>query len=165
MPGPSPDTHQIALEERREQDSVATEDRLYLKFALDDTSSRGRATPFVSSIKKDEPIVTRSELWSYYCQPSLPILSTSMVSPPNFFQKFTTMEIMYSSLFSLLDLFRLKDRSNEGSWATWIFFYSVPIASHCSRIWPRPRPRIIMHCQRCVWRMCRSLGRRHKIRL
>jgi hypothetical protein len=33
-----------------------------------DDAGRDRAPLFVSSIRKDEPIVTRKELWSYYRQ-------------------------------------------------------------------------------------------------
>ena len=79
MSGPLPDLRQIALDERQEQDSVAIGDRHDFKAVLDDKSNGGSAPPFVSSIRKDEPIVTRRELWSYYRQSSFPILSTSMV--------------------------------------------------------------------------------------
>ena len=99
MSGPLPDLCQIALDERREQDSVVIEDRHDFKTVLDDKSNGSRAPPFVSSIRKDEPIVTRRELWSYYRQSSFPDLNTSMVLS-FFFQKFTIMETMYSSLFS-----------------------------------------------------------------
>jgi hypothetical protein len=30
-------------------------------------AKRGKGPLFISSISKDEPLVTRKELWSYYC--------------------------------------------------------------------------------------------------
>lgn len=35
---------------------------------------------FVSSLQPDEPVVTRKELWSYYCQSSLSLTSSSLKS-------------------------------------------------------------------------------------
>lgn len=46
-------------------DSVEVVDGVEYKGASPPQSSRGPV--FVSSISKDEPIVTRKELWSYYC--------------------------------------------------------------------------------------------------
>jgi hypothetical protein len=33
----------------------------------DNVGKRSKGPTFVSSITKDEPVVTRKELWSYYC--------------------------------------------------------------------------------------------------
>lgn len=34
----------------------------------DDSSKKSKATVLISSINKNEPIVTRRELWAYYCE-------------------------------------------------------------------------------------------------
>lgn len=39
--------------------SIASEDR---------PRKSGKGTVLISSLSKDEPIVTRKELWSYYCE-------------------------------------------------------------------------------------------------
>ena len=51
--------------------------------------------PLLSSIRKDEPIVTRRELWSYYRQSSFFFPSYCLTS---WFLKYTTTEIMYVNL-------------------------------------------------------------------
>jgi len=62
-----------------EEVSVAIADRPDTK-TVDYSGGDGKAPVFVSSIRKDEPIVTRRELWSYYRQSSfLSLLSTAVV--------------------------------------------------------------------------------------
>lgn len=91
MSGPSPatpqddnDFGQNALEDKQEEAVIEIDDlnRLDPK-TTDDAGGRGKvlAPWFVSSISKDEPIVTRIELWSYYCQSSHPpvVLSANFV--------------------------------------------------------------------------------------
>ena len=58
------DENSDALEDKQELASVEIGDR------SDDAGGRERVPEplFVSSIRKDEPIVTRIELWSYYRQ-------------------------------------------------------------------------------------------------
>ena len=100
------------------------------------------------SVMKDEPIVTRRELWSYYRQSFYFIEITflnSTVSSRNFFHsKYITMEIMYVNLFFPQWQNLLKVRSNKGSWAKRIYYDFVPIVSQRSRIRPLTRARIIM---------------------
>ena len=56
-----------ALEDKQEPVSVEIGNGFDTK-TTDDASGRDRAPEplFVSSIRKDEPVVTRIELWSYY---------------------------------------------------------------------------------------------------
>ena len=65
------DENRDALEDNLNQELVSVEisNRSNVK-TTDDTGGRDRAPEplFVSSIRKDEPIVTRIELWSYYRQ-------------------------------------------------------------------------------------------------
>lgn len=69
MSKPSPLTSgQDLLEEKREEVSVAISAD---SIAVDRAGNGGRP-PLLSSIGKDEPIVTRRELWSYYRQSSFP---------------------------------------------------------------------------------------------
>ena len=119
---------QKVLEEKREEDSVEIGD---LKTSINDTTSGGPI--FVSSIRDDEPIVTRRELWSYYRQSSFfshPECYCGLIS--------TLFTVYYNGdnvcTFYLVSLFRLKDRSNQGSWTTRIFYDFVPIIGQCSRI-------------------------------
>ena len=58
------DGNRDALQDKLELVSVGNGNR------LDDTGGRDRASKplFVSSLRKDEPVVTRIELWSYYRQ-------------------------------------------------------------------------------------------------
>lgn len=57
----------------------------------DSTAPRTGVT-FVSSIRKDEPIVTRKELWSYYCE----FLFFVSICPAEVDPKCTTTAIMYA---------------------------------------------------------------------
>jgi hypothetical protein len=74
MSGPSPvtprdcnDLSQNALEDEQKEAAVEIGNNLELK-STDDAGGRDRVLVplFISSIRKDEPIVTRRELWSYY---------------------------------------------------------------------------------------------------
>ena len=58
-----------ALEDKQELPSVEIGNPLDIR-TTDDAGGRDRAPEplFVSSIRRDEPIVTRIELWSYYRQ-------------------------------------------------------------------------------------------------
>ena len=67
MSGPSLHLGQKVLKEKQEEDSVQNEGNIDLKTSIGNTSGGRGAPAFVSSIRKDEPIVTRRELWSYYC--------------------------------------------------------------------------------------------------
>ena len=94
MSRPSPLTSQVSddsgqkeLEEKQEEVSVViSPDPINVVIA----GSGGRP-PLLSSIGKDEPLVTRRELWSYYRQLSFFLLEIIL----NSLSKFTTMEIMY----------------------------------------------------------------------
>ena len=62
---------------------------------VDGASSGGR--PPLSSIRRDEPIVTRKELWGYYCQSSFPLeRRCGFIS--KIFSECITTEIMYTDL-------------------------------------------------------------------
>jgi hypothetical protein len=64
----SNDSAQTALEEKQNDVSVAIGSDP-IDFITVDGPSNGRQTPlFVSSNRRDEPVVTRRELWSYYRQ-------------------------------------------------------------------------------------------------
>jgi hypothetical protein len=56
------------LEDKQELASVEIGNRSDIKTKDDAGRDRALEPLFVSSIRKDEPIVTRKELWSYYRQ-------------------------------------------------------------------------------------------------
>lgn len=59
------DLGQNMPEEEKKEASVTIDDHI-ISETKDSASSEDRPMVFVSSIMKDEPIVTRRELWSYY---------------------------------------------------------------------------------------------------
>ena len=87
------DSSQSSLEEKKKDIPVAISANHIDLVTVDGASSGGR--PPLSSIRRDEPIVTRRELWSYYCQSSFPLERRC-----GFFSKIlskcTTTEIMYA---------------------------------------------------------------------
>jgi hypothetical protein len=57
------------------------QDSLYYKPdspVSDDTPKKSKGTILISSVNKNEPIVTRRELWAYYCG-LLPIMSPAFI--------------------------------------------------------------------------------------
>jgi hypothetical protein len=86
MSGPSPATPQDDNDFGHEGAAVEIDD---LNLKTTDAGGRGKvlAPLFVSSTRKDEPIVTRMELWSYYCQSSsFSLLNSAVVLSANFVQ-------------------------------------------------------------------------------
>lgn len=69
----------------KSSDNEDTEKRKEAPVAIDgtrntDAGGEGKALEFLSSITKHEPVVTRRELWSYYCQSSF-FASYLLLSP------------------------------------------------------------------------------------
>ena len=146
------DSGQIAPEEK-----VSVTNPIDL-VTVDSADSGGKASLFVSSIGKDEPIVTRRELWSYYRQSSIFISRVRLLSYLKvFFEVYYNGNNVYSVFFLFPGSFKLKICSIEGSWAERIYYGFVPIVSHRSRIRPCTRATFIL---RYIWSMCSSLGRR-----
>jgi hypothetical protein len=79
----SNDSGQNAIEEKQKEDSVVISDPI--NFVTVDRAGSGGRPPLLSSIRKDEPIVTRRELWSYYRQSSFLSLSSAALTR-NLFQ-------------------------------------------------------------------------------
>ena len=95
----SPLTSQVSNEsgqnEKQKEVSVVTDaDPITVDRAA---SGSGGRPPLLSSIGKDEPIVTRRELWSYYRQSFYSLLELCCLIS-KFLFKCTTTEIMYANL-------------------------------------------------------------------
>lgn len=82
--------------------------------SVENAGGRDR-TFFVSSIKKDEPIVTRIELWSYYRQ-CFPKISYCVLSITISFKVYYNGDNVCRKCFLFSRPSRLKNCSNEGSW-------------------------------------------------
>ena len=76
---------QNALESQHREDSVVISADPINVVAVNLAGSGGRP-PLLSSIKKDEAIVTRRELWSYYRQSFFILLELIRCLISNFFQ-------------------------------------------------------------------------------
>ena len=76
---------QNALESQHREDSVVISADPINVVAVNLAGSGGRP-PLLSSIRKDEAIVTRRELWSYYRQSSFLSFLNYAASSRNFFQ-------------------------------------------------------------------------------
>ena len=163
MSRPSPltsqDSGQIALEEKQEEVSVVISPDPINFVTVDRAGCGGK-----SSIRKDEPIVTRRELWSYYRKSYFFSLVELRCLISKFLSKCTTTEIMYANfIFASQNL--IKVLSNEGGWAKRIYYDFIPIVSQRSRIRPCKRARFVMQRKQCIRPMCSSLGWRHQSRL
>ena len=79
------ESSQNAFESQQKEDSVVISPDPINVVAVNLAGSGGRP-PLLSSIKKDEAIVTRRELWSYYRQSFFILLELIRCLISNFFQ-------------------------------------------------------------------------------
>ena len=112
MSTPPPLTSQVSIDsgqntlepQQKKKTAVINADPInVVTVELAGSSGIGRP-PLLSSIRKDEAIVTRRELWSYYRQSPFFFLLEFRCFISKFLSKYTTTEIMYVNLSCSLKL-------------------------------------------------------------